>query len=405
MSAIIIGLALSYFAVADGPVRDVQPSLDLPTARSTTRSIGHPYYGRLKDGVALPAEGAYHRVQRSTVRRRWVYGTGYLVRGLVRAARDVAAAAPGGTRLVIGNLSRKGGGDIKMSMSHNTGRDVDLAYFTMDADGRPVDSSYHKFGPDGHSRSAGGKYRLDVARNWTLVRALMTNDEFELQWLITAPYIEEMLLAHARSIGEAEDIVQRAERMMMLPGWAKLHDNHFHIRVLCSPEDWAHGCSNAGPVWPWATAMSGALDAASRSLSSELRAHSADRRQAALNSLVQRDVQTAIPNVAPLLSDEDEKVRDGALKACIELASEANASTLLKVARWLPGEQALDLLHKALPLCGAEGVATAKALVAGTHPVASDEPEPKKFDKVLKSARKLIERFAPGAAHRPGGPR
>lgn len=291
-----------------------------------------------------------------------------------------------------------------MSMSHNTGRDVDLAYFTMDAKGRPVDSHYHKFGPNGRSRTAGGKYRLDVARNWTLVRALMTNDEFELQWMITAPYIEEMLLTYARTIGEPEDIVQRAERMMMLPGWAKQHDNHFHIRVLCSPDDWAHGCSNAGPVWPWATAMSGALDAAGRDLSPGLHAHSAGRRHAALNALVERDVQTAIPNLAPLLSDEDAKVRSEALKACMELASEANAGTLLKVARWLPEEQALALIHKALPLCGAEGVATARALVAGTHPVASDEPNPKKFHKVLKSARKLIERYAPGPVHRPGGP-
>ena len=160
MSAIVIGVTLSWLALShQGPLPDDdtnegdEAAVSLPEPLASTVSLGHPYHGRLQDGIRLPEQSAHHRVQTSTKRRGWTFGTGYLVRGVLVSAQQISRIAPEGEPLIVGNLSKRGGGDIDMSMSHNTGRDVDFAYYTADAEGHSVESKYHKFGPDGRQRS------------------------------------------------------------------------------------------------------------------------------------------------------------------------------------------------------------------------------------------------------------
>lgn len=380
----------------DGPDGETsaRPRVSLPVAPASTTSVGHPYYGKLRDGIRLDAEGPFHRVQDSTVRRDWVYGTGYLVRGLLVSAEAIGRLAPGGQPLVIGNLSRKGGGDIHMSMSHNSGRDVDLAYYASDRDGKPVESKYHRFGPSGRSRSQPGLYRLDLGSNWTAIKTLIVNPEFELQWVIVAPWIEDLLIAHARTLREPEDLIRRAQRLMMQPPWAKPHDNHIHIRVLCSPEDWKRGCQNAGPVWPWNTRMLSALDDARRRISPGLESRQGAVRAATLAELRKREVTTAAVDVAPLLSDPDPAVRKSALETLVALSTEANATTVLKIARWSEARQAATLIETALPLAGIDGLTTARELIDARHPVLDGELPRSVRDSLTKTARRLLERYS-----------
>ncbi len=380
---------LASLALAAGP-KDETP--ELPTAPETTTSLGHPYHGRLKDGIRMPVEGPHHRVQRSTIKRDWVFGTGYLVRGLLVSAASMARLAPDGQPLVLGNLSREGGGDIDMSMSHNTGRDVDIAYYTADRHGQSVESKYHRFDKRGRSRSAPGRYRLDVARNWLVVKSFLSNPEFEAQWVIVAPWIERMLVQHAQKTGEPADFVRQAQRLMIQPAWAKPHDNHIHLRVLCSPEDWRRGCKNAGPVWPFNVRMLHAMDHERKAIVPRLAAQGSDTRLEALQELERKGVDTAVLDVAALLSDVEPRVRKAALDTMITLTTEANAGSVLKTARWAEARAAVPLIAHALPLAGIDGLDTARALDTEQHPVLKGDLPRGARKALLKAARKLLRR-------------
>ena len=100
--------------------------------------------GWLEKPAEIPANGQYHRVLGVTRARGHLFATDELIEGLLRAAR-IVSQRKGGAKLVIGNLSRRKGGDISSSVSHNSGRDADVAFFTVRPDGTPTTPSryYH----------------------------------------------------------------------------------------------------------------------------------------------------------------------------------------------------------------------------------------------------------------------
>ena len=367
-------------------------------------SIGHPYSGRLTGSVPLPASSPYHSTQISTRAGRIYYGTDHLVRFLLDTARQVGEKFPGGPTLSVGNLSLERGGNISVSRSHNTGRDVDLAYWVVTLDGAPVPSYYHHFGPTGRSVEAPRRFQLDLARNWGMAKIMMQSTEAEAQYIIVAPFIERMLLDYARSIGEDPETIRRANLMMTLPGYANLHDNHIHVRVLCTPADWAEKCQNGGPVWPWATAMYGALEKARHELVPGLASADPAVRKATLETLAARHVDTAAPDVAKLLADPDAAVAEAAALTLTQLITEATTQTVFEAAFSAPLKVAARLLDVALPLAGPEGLPTARAVVDGQHPaVSADVPE--KARKHLASvAAKVLKSQPTMAPTQPGGP-
>ena len=103
-----------------------------------TQSLGLPWSGHLQNGVQLPSDGAdfttwdpvYNRVPNRDFRR---YGSRKLVRLILRVAADYRAAHPGAPRLVIGDLSRIGGGPLDDHVSHQNGLDVDIYYPRRDS--------------------------------------------------------------------------------------------------------------------------------------------------------------------------------------------------------------------------------------------------------------------------------
>lgn len=217
-----------------------------PAPHDDSRSVGHPFTGRLQRGVRLDTRSPHYQMRPRTRARRWNYG----VQGLVDGIRWTAAElAPAGAPLVVGNLSRRGGGDLPCSRSHNTGRDVDFGLFMVDGAGRSVPSRYYRFDARGRSIEAAGRYRFDTRRNWTLVSSLLTNPHFDVQWLILNPHLKRLLLEHAVAAGAPGALVERARRVIDLPAYANLHRNHLHVRILCPP---SHSrCVEGGPVWPW----------------------------------------------------------------------------------------------------------------------------------------------------------
>ncbi|MCC6525505.1 MAG: penicillin-insensitive murein endopeptidase [Polyangiaceae bacterium] len=221
-----------------------------PLSTSVRGSVGVPHHGALTDASALPARGpGFVRLRADDVR----WGNPRLVAAITRAAARVAAEAPGGEPLVVGDLARRHGGRAPHHRSHRTGRDADLLFYTTTPDGRPRRSpGFVRFEPDGLAPTPdGGFVRLDVARVWLLVRALLLEPEAEIQWLFASRTLEGLLLEEARARAEPEPLVARAASVLRQPGDSAPHDDHLHLRIACTPEEEVAGCEGGGRRWRW----------------------------------------------------------------------------------------------------------------------------------------------------------
>ena len=227
-------------------------------------SLGTHGDGTLRHPTQLPFDGDGYTVPLPWRIRRANYGTDELVGAVVRAARVVERSDAGGIA-AIGDMSRRGGGDSAEHKSHHSGRDVDVFFYGVDGDGRPVrpgDAMFH-FAPDGRAvrwspprgvRAPAGALpvvRFDARRNWAFVRALLSDPESEVQWIFIHRGLAAALLQEATRAGDDPALVARASFIMKQPSDADAHDDHMHIRLYCAPTDRRLGCVDKGPVRWW----------------------------------------------------------------------------------------------------------------------------------------------------------
>jgi penicillin-insensitive murein endopeptidase len=267
----------------------------LEPASTNGTSIGTASTGYLKGGERLEPKGEHHEALPAHWKRKLRWGTPELVTLVREAAAAVDAAVPG-SRLRIGNLSKQGGGDLKVSVSHNSGRDADRAFFALDAAGAPaLPHGYVTFGDDGVSTDHGGAYRFDLPRNWALVKALVTNESAgaSVQFLFISEGLRALLLDHAAELGEELDVLDRAGEVLKQPTAALPHAEHLHLRVYCPVDDVLDGCLDYGPRWDWAPAIEAPLRARALAIAAVLADEEVLSRRlravAALRSLRARD--------------------------------------------------------------------------------------------------------------------
>src|SRR5262249_34667066 len=122
--------------------------------------------------------------------------------------------------------------------------------------GRPIASpGFVRFEPDGLAEvEADGKktfVRIDLEREWLLIKALVTNADANVQWLFCAHWLEAMIIEYARARGEDEELIWRAESVLLQPGDSSAHDDHLHLRIACTPDESVAGCLGGGPYWSW----------------------------------------------------------------------------------------------------------------------------------------------------------
>ncbi|MEJ7604081.1 MAG: penicillin-insensitive murein endopeptidase [Kofleriaceae bacterium] len=232
----------------------------------TSVSLGKPGNGKIASGVRLPDRGAGYFTRERWRERNNRYGTDELV-GLIQAVAKRVHASAREPRLVVADLSGRGGGPVHTwPRSHPSGRDVDLVYFMLDQDGKPIEAeTMYELAPDGTALDGSG-LRIDIARTWRLVKELVTAHEATVQFVFMYGPFAELLAEHATRIGEPAPLIARARKAMRQPGDSAPHNDHIHVRIYCPAADRAFGCQDSGPLdlLVEREAELAAMDAASR---------------------------------------------------------------------------------------------------------------------------------------------
>ena len=101
------------------------------------RSNGLPYSGSLAAGTQLPVEGpdwvTWNPVDDEVPNApHRLYGHERTIRTVVSVLAAYRAAHPGAPRVVVGDVSVRGGGPMELLVSHQNGLDVDLYYPRLD---------------------------------------------------------------------------------------------------------------------------------------------------------------------------------------------------------------------------------------------------------------------------------
>lgn len=221
------------------------PPMPTDPGDGTSLSVGRHNRGRLLRGHELVESESLRFKAGSTEAR---FGTDELVGLLERAAHAVITRSPG-SRLTVGDLSRRRGGRFSPHRSHQSGRDVDLAFYTTDPDGAPLPlDRFFDFRRDltvrGHD-----EIHFDLVRNWQLVEALVT-DEVPVQWIFVSRSIRARLLEEGARQGASADALTRADAILSQPSHGGLHNDQFHVRIYCPASDRPR-CVDDPPLHPW----------------------------------------------------------------------------------------------------------------------------------------------------------
>jgi murein endopeptidase len=179
-------------------------------------SIGTPGRASLFNSLPLPANPHWQIAPDADT-----YATSETIAFLQAAIDTVYELFPESPPLMIGDISSPNGGHLKRHKSHQGGRDVDLGY-------------YYKSGTTQWFLPATAA-NFDLARNWALVRSLVTRSDVEM--ILLDVRIQRMLYKYALSLGEEKDFLDhvfacgRGLRDAVVQHVVG-HRTHYHVRFF-----------------------------------------------------------------------------------------------------------------------------------------------------------------------------
>jgi LysM repeat protein len=177
-------------------------------------SVGFADSGRMISAVKMSQDPAW-----TLVVPEYAWGTQETVDYLSTAARLVKEQFPDSAPLRVNHIGKKDGGYVRPHKSHQSGRDADLGFFYK-----------NDIGPGGLPRAR--ENLIDAARNWALVRALIT--EADVQVILVDHRVQDVLYAHALAQGEDKawlDSLFHSGSASLIQH-ARRHRDHFHVRFF-----------------------------------------------------------------------------------------------------------------------------------------------------------------------------
>ncbi len=164
--------------------------------------------------------------------QRAAFGHPALVLMLRRTARQMVHNT-NSEPLVVGDLSTEYGGPLYGHRSHQSGRDADVGFFALDAEGKPKPiERFVAYDSEGRAKDRSG-LRFDDYRNWLMVLTWMKDERADIKYVFVASHLRRRLLEFARSHPAFSKYADDAAKFLLQPSNSSAHDDHFHVRIAC----------------------------------------------------------------------------------------------------------------------------------------------------------------------------
>ena len=175
-------------------------------------SVGFADQGRMINAMHMPEDPAW-----ICQRPELAWGAQETVESLATAFRTVHVQFPQSSPARLSNIGAREGGYLRPHRSHQSGRDADIGFFYKN---------------DAWPRAGARRERLmDPARNWALIRALVT--QTDVQVILVDRSVQKVLREYALSIGEDRDWLGRIfGGKGGIVQHARHHRDHFHVRFF-----------------------------------------------------------------------------------------------------------------------------------------------------------------------------
>jgi len=191
------------------------------------QAVGAPTTGRLSGELRLESDGFFE--VRCLIN---AYVSTATYKSLYVALSQMRAKYRYDGQLVVGDISRDGGGSYGKHLSHQTGRDVDVWL--------PIEGGVYRTGPEcgacGTPWCRPDETEIDWEAAWQLVESLLEGGTVERIFLDKR--LMEPLIAGAVRTGADESAVRvlvRRRKAFVID--AANHRHHFHVRFRCGENE------------------------------------------------------------------------------------------------------------------------------------------------------------------------
>ena len=181
----------------------------LPEESKMSFSIGDTRDGYMINGQHLPVPSLLLRQLPIQYERGITYGTPNLIQILVDTARTMEKKYPNSI-MYLGNMGLREGGDIPYSVSHNSGRDADIAFYLNDENGKQAHLK-NMYKVSGHlvAYTPEGHMTFDIDKNTTLIETLLTHPKINIQFIFAAKHIRSAVHKELIARGASEELLAR----------------------------------------------------------------------------------------------------------------------------------------------------------------------------------------------------
>lgn len=212
-----VGQTFSFW-VDDGLVEAFRPPLPKPKKAKKKKKGGKGRLRHAKVDVQLQASKSIY-----IKRPRLAYGTAKTIRLLGQVVTQYKGRYAKGPKVLIGNISARGGGKLHPHLSHRKGVDIDVGYVLRGEAAK-------------NTRFSGvNSKNFDSARTWALVKAFV--DTGQIRYIFMDYAHQKTLYEYAKGKGVSEDELDelfqyprgRGRSHGLIRHW-RSHKNHFHVR-------------------------------------------------------------------------------------------------------------------------------------------------------------------------------